>query len=76
MTFKKPKMDKTLRNGLSMIETDPLKQMVGFRDLVGTGIASVSKKKLLLRVNEGLTTAAAAVAMMLIWKITNETFRF
>ena len=24
MTFKKPEMDKTLRNGLSMIETDPL----------------------------------------------------
>ena len=23
MTFKKPEMDKTLRNGLSMIETDP-----------------------------------------------------
>ena len=24
MTFKKPKMDKTLKNGLSMSETDPL----------------------------------------------------
>ena len=24
MTFKKPEMDKTLRNGLSMSETDPL----------------------------------------------------
>jgi hypothetical protein len=24
MTFKKPEIDKTLRNGLSMIETDPL----------------------------------------------------
>ena len=24
MTFKKPEMDKTLRNGLSMIETEPL----------------------------------------------------
>ena len=26
MTFKKPEMDKTLRNGLSMSETDPLNQ--------------------------------------------------
>jgi hypothetical protein len=26
MSFKKPEMDKTLRNGLSMIEMDPLNQ--------------------------------------------------
>ena len=35
MTFKKPEMDKTLRNGLFMSE------MVGFCDLVGTVIAPV-----------------------------------
>ena len=47
MTFKKPEMDKNLRNGLSMSETDP-KTTVWFHDSVGTGIAPV-KKKLLLK---------------------------
>ena len=43
MTFKKAEMEKTLRNGLSLSETDPLNQKkVGFRDLVGTCIAPVS----------------------------------
>ena len=46
MTFKKPKMDKTLWNRLSMIETGaPQPQMVGFRNLLGTGIPPLSKKK-------------------------------
>ena len=34
MTFNKPDMDKTLKNGLSMIETDPLNHK--WLDLVGT----------------------------------------
>ena len=42
MTFNKPEMDKTLKNGLSMIETDPLNHK--WLDLVGTVIAPVSKK--------------------------------
>ena len=42
MTFNKPEMDKTLKNGLSMIETDPLNHK--WLDLVGTDIAPVSKK--------------------------------
>ena len=41
MAFKKPEMDKTLRNWLSMSETDLLNHKC---DLVGTGIAPVSKK--------------------------------
>ena len=45
MTFKKVEMAKTLRNGLSMIETNtPQPQLVRFRNLVGVGIAPVSKK--------------------------------
>ena len=49
MNFKKPKMDKTLWNRLSMIETGaPQPQMVGFRNLLGTGIPPLSKKKKLL----------------------------
>ena len=42
--LKKAEMDKTLRNGLIMSEMDPLNQMVGFRDLVGTDFAPVSNK--------------------------------
>ena len=45
MTFKKPEMDKTLKNGVKYDwNGSPQPQMVGFRDLVGTGIAPVSKK--------------------------------
>jgi hypothetical protein len=45
MTFKKAEIAKTLRNGLSMIEMNPLnlQPMVGFRDFVGVGIATFSK---------------------------------
>ena len=48
MTFKKPEMEKTLRNGLSMSEMDPLNHR-GFPHLVGTGIAPVSKKTAIKR---------------------------
>ena len=45
MTFKKPEMDKTLKNGVKYDwNKSPQPQMVGFRDLVGTDIAPVSKK--------------------------------
>ena len=47
MTFKKPEMEKNLRNGLSMSyewNGSPEPHIVGFRDLVVTGIAPVSKK--------------------------------
>ena len=40
MTFKKVEMAKTLRNGFSWIGWE----LVGLRDLVGVGIAPVSKK--------------------------------
>ena len=42
MTFKKPEMDKTLKNGVKYDwNGSPQPQMVGFCDLVGTGIAPV-----------------------------------
>jgi hypothetical protein len=45
MTFKNAEMAKTLKNGLSMIETNPPQpQLVGFRDFVGVDIAPVSKR--------------------------------
>ena len=45
MTFKKAEMAKTLKNGLSMVETNPPQpQLVGFCDFVGVDIAPVSKK--------------------------------
>ena len=45
MTFKNPEMDKTLKNGVKYDWNEsPQPQMVGFRDLVGTDIAPVSKK--------------------------------
>ena len=45
MTIKKPEMDKTLKNGVKYDWNEsPQPKMVGFRDLVGTDIAPVSKK--------------------------------
>ena len=45
MTFKKPEMDKTLKNGVNYDGNEsPQPQVVGFCDLVGTDIAPVSKK--------------------------------
>ena len=43
--FKKPEMDKTLKNGVKYDWNEsPQPQMVGFCDLVGTDTAPVSKK--------------------------------
>jgi hypothetical protein len=48
MTFKKPEMDKTLRNGLSMIETDPLNhKWLDFAILLGLALHQFQKKLLL-----------------------------
>ena len=46
MTFNKAEMEKTLRSGLSKYEWNGPRQpqMVEFCDLVGVGIAPVSKK--------------------------------
>ena len=43
--IRKPEMDKTLKNGVKYDwNKSPHPQMVGFCDLVGTGIAPVSTK--------------------------------
>ena len=48
MTFKKPEMDKTLRNGLSMIETDPLNhKWLDFTIQLGLTLHQFQKKLLL-----------------------------
>ena len=45
MTFKNPEMDKTLKNGVKYDWNEsPQPQLVWFCDLVGVGIAPVSKK--------------------------------
>ena len=44
MTFKKAEMEKTLRNGLSMSETDLLQQMVRFRHLHCIALHQFQKK--------------------------------
>ena len=45
MTFKKPEMDKTLKNGLSMSETDPLNhKWLDFAIQLGLALHQFQKK--------------------------------
>ena len=53
MTFKKPEMDKTLWNGLSMIETDPLNhKWLDFVIQSGLALHQFQKKLLLNRISD------------------------